>query len=49
VLPWWEGADEAQSIGAASLFSFVMVAEVSSINAFRTRTNSSGMIEDEEL
>jgi hypothetical protein len=36
-------------LGAASLISFVMVAEVRSINSFWTRTNSSGMIEDEEL
>ena len=38
-----------RNLGAASLISFVMAAEVSSINTFLTRTNSSGMIEDEEL
>jgi hypothetical protein len=42
-------APTRRNLGAASPISFVMVAEVSSINAFRTRTNSSGMIEDEEL
>jgi hypothetical protein len=42
-------APTRRNLDAASLISFVMVAEVSSINAFRTRTNSSGMIEDEEL
>jgi hypothetical protein len=38
-----------RNLGAASLISFVMVTKVSSINAFRTRANSSGMLEDEEL
>jgi hypothetical protein len=42
-------APTRRNVGEAFLFSFVMVAEVSLINAFRTRTNSSGMpvIEDE--
>jgi hypothetical protein len=42
-------APTRRNLGAASLFSFVMVAEVSSIITFRTRTNSSGVIEYEEL
>jgi hypothetical protein len=37
------------NLGAASLISFVMVAEVSSINTFLTQANLSGMIKDEEL
>jgi hypothetical protein len=44
-------AQTRHNLGAASLISFVMVAEVtgSSTNTFRTQANSSGMIEDEEL
>ena len=42
-------APTRRNLGAASLFSFVMVAKVSSINAFRTWADSSGMIEDEKL
>jgi hypothetical protein len=38
-----------RNLGEASLFSFIMVAKVKSIDAFRTQANSSGMIEDEKL